>query len=294
MRRFLIGCMHAVRRTKEFVGLFYSRKTLRGAQSMDFLGATLVGQGFMIASYRTMDHEAFVRSFDHLFAYLHKQRAGQEITVLDVGANMGFYAFAFAQHQPVHVLAYEPSRSTFEALKQNIAHNNMRHIEAFPVALFSQEKTMTMGTPRGAIEQRGINRLLKYFDREESGCRSMYHADDAAAETIDCFRGDDRQEILSRPTIDFIKIDVEGAELEALRGLAETVKAHVPVLQMEWNPVGFAASGTNPQTVLDTLRSLGYTHVATGYADADWWKHGSALSGYRAPEGNHDLVFYRV
>ena len=60
------------------------------------------------------------------------------------------------------------------------------------------------------------------------------------------------------PPPDFIKIDVEGAELYALRGAAETLKKHHPKILLEFNRDTFEAAGYTQQDVLDFLGQFNY------------------------------------
>ncbi|EIM78862.1 FkbM family methyltransferase [Nitritalea halalkaliphila LW7] len=58
--------------------------------------------------------------------------------------------------------------------------------------------------------------------------------------------------------IDFIKIDIEGAELSALKGAEQTLRAHLPTLLLEVNKQACAAAGYTAEELLSFLRELGY------------------------------------
>jgi methyltransferase FkbM-like protein len=58
--------------------------------------------------------------------------------------------------------------------------------------------------------------------------------------------------------VDVVKIDVEGAELRVLRGLASTIERWRPKLLIELAPEALAAQDTSPQALVDWLRDNRY------------------------------------
>jgi hypothetical protein len=63
---------------------------------------------------------------------------------------------------------------------------------------------------------------------------------------------------LATTRVDVIKIDVEGAELQVLKGATETLKAFRPKIVMEINPSALAAADTSPLELVDFLNSFDY------------------------------------
>lgn len=63
---------------------------------------------------------------------------------------------------------------------------------------------------------------------------------------------------LELPRLDFLKVDVEGREIETLLGAAETIKRCRPVLFVEMYEDGLRKQGHTPQELEETIRSLGY------------------------------------
>ena len=60
--------------------------------------------------------------------------------------------------------------------------------------------------------------------------------------------------------IDVVKMDIEGHEPQALKGMTGTLKKHRPVLVSECNPDGIRElSGIEPEQYLGSLRKLGYS-----------------------------------
>jgi FkbM family methyltransferase len=118
-------------------------------------------------------------------------------TVLDAGANVGLFALRHARGG-ARVLAFEPNPDTFRRLRRNIRANGLvERIAAFPCAL---------GAERGAA------RLLP----APSSPMSRVAADECGAiemRTLDDVISDERLE-----RVDLLKVDVEGAEADILRG----------------------------------------------------------------------------
>lgn len=142
------------------------------------------------------DHEAM----EFLARYLRK-----EDVVYDVGANAGGFA-VFAASFGCEVNAFEPIPDTFRRLEENAALNRPRHrIEAHPLALGEAPGTLRMTASLGTG-----NRVVT---EDESGpCLSV------EVTTLDAWI-----QSRSRTGPTFLKLDVEGHELEVLLGAGEVL-----------------------------------------------------------------------
>ena len=76
---------------------------------------------------------------------------------------------------------------------------------------------------------------------------------------------------LGSPPVSHIKIDVEGAELDVLRGASECLRAERPVVRLEWNAQNLAACDVPPRSLLDFACSQGYKVLSL--------PHGVAVTG---------------
>ena len=59
--------------------------------------------------------------------------------------------------------------------------------------------------------------------------------------------------------IQFIKIDVEGFELQVMNGLVKSIKSSKPIIQMEVNPVTMQISNTNIRDIFDFAKIIKYS-----------------------------------
>jgi FkbM family methyltransferase len=155
-------------------------------------------------------------------------------TVLDVGANLGAYAVLFGQWvgPAGRVFAFEPAPEARRGLERHVALNGLDdRIVVRPEAMSEREGTVRFR----ASGPHGDNRIMK-IDRDDAPDRI-----DVATTSIDTFC----RERNLQPR--FIKVDVEGAELDVLRGARETIAAAGRSLDLyvEMHPHLWPAFGTS-------------------------------------------------
>lgn len=127
----------------------------------------------------------------------------------DVGAHVGLYSLLVAdQLSEGRVVAFEPHPSNAETLRSN-AELNDAPVECVQYALSDTEEDTGFTLNGGPAEARGRLSLA-----DESGANST---------SVHTVPGDQLVERNEIPPPDVIKIDVEGAELDVVRGLKETL-----------------------------------------------------------------------
>lgn len=137
-------------------------------------------------------------------------------TALDVGANIGAHTVLFGQKVGPQgaVIAFEPQRVIHELLSTNLMLNGLLNVIPRNAAAGSSEGTLMVPPVNYGVEGNyGCLGLGKYT----SGTP-------VAIEVIDH---------LDLPACHLIKIDVEGMELEVLKGAEATIRRHKPVLYVE-------------------------------------------------------------
>ena len=156
-------------------------------------------------------------------------------TILDIGANIGSHTLYWANERNAKMVhAFEPLPYSFEILKKHIELNNLeKKVKIYPYGL-SDEVVRTK---------------IAQFHEINIGGTSFKKQEDGDYE----FKPLDSLELKEK--IDLIKIDVEGAEMEVLRGGIETIKKNKPIIVIE--------SFDKKDQVDAFLFALGYEHIDT-------------------------------
>lgn len=138
------------------------------------------------------------------------------MTVMDIGANMGYYSALFAS-KGAYVHAFEPNPLLQEVLRKNIYMNG--GVSQTPkcavnqCAVGQQQDTVTIQFPSWLTGSAGIktdtNHLKKFLDLNHEPIK------------VNQIKLDEYIKLNNLENIDIIKIDIESYEEEALRGAAE-------------------------------------------------------------------------
>lgn len=190
--------------------------------------------------YKYQVHELLLSNF--LLEYL-KFEPGD--VVLDIGANIGWYSMLLGQQVPegVDIFAFEPDPLNFELLQHNLALNQMTRVTAIKKALAEEEGIKHLY--RHASSNLGRHSLLQLQDGESIEVNTT---------SLDCFW--DMQGLGSRMPR-FIKIDIEGYELLALRG-ARKILERCPALLCEFSPDYMRRGGIDPADLVTLLTGHGF------------------------------------
>jgi FkbM family methyltransferase len=170
--------------------------------------------------------------------------AHQGATVIDVGANVGECTLNFARHVGTKgsVLALEPDPVVRAKLQRNVALNPFANIEIVPLALGAEPGRLELSTV--APSNRGGNRILERPVGEHV--------------TVQVVPLDQMLEERPVARVDLIKIDVEGFELNVLKGAKRTIERFRPTLFVEVSDGNLRASGTSARELVQLMKDHGY------------------------------------
>lgn len=161
-------------------------------------------------------------------------------TALDCGAHVGSWSIRMAKEFNA-VYAFEPSRETFACLDRNTS--NRSNVFALNVAVGDRPGFVSMCVD----DTRGEGNTGAYFIKPINGENGGL--DTVRMMTIDSLGFDHG--------VGFIKLDVEGAELLALRGAVQTIKANKPVIFLEAKKKMGERFGFKLEAPLKYLEGLG-------------------------------------
>lgn len=187
------------------------------------------------------------------------------MTVLDIGANMGYFTLVFSQlvGDGGHVVAFEPIVWALEKLRRNAELNRLVNVAIEPLALsdargerdvpadfgaFRASWTTPGGSARSGTERVRFDTLDAYVDR------------------------------VGLSELHFVKIDVDGYELRVVRGAERTLRRHRPNMMIEIGRSTMPLIGDDPRDLAYLLADLGYgfetqdrgTRFATADELLDW------------------------
>jgi FkbM family methyltransferase len=146
------------------------------------------------------------------------------MTVYDVGAFQGLLTLFFALRAKA-VVCFEPNTQNHKRLMENLMLNGVKNVEVRKVGVGSRRETRKMvGNPL----------MLGGASMEEKTVEEMLRAGvGTVVEEISIVTLDDEIPQAGLPAPDFIKIDIEACEIEALRGARKTLLVHKPTLFLE-------------------------------------------------------------
>lgn len=159
--------------------------------------------------------------------------------ILDVGANIGYNTLIFSDYGPV--IAFEPV--FHQIVKMNVENNILRHnVHVAGCALSDLKEVREMNIPAHGCQS---NTRINY------GGTTLHAEGDwkGAGVHVNCERLDD----IYTGVPSFMKIDVEGHELQVLTGAQETIKKHKPVLLVE------IGNFSEDHAVHKFIKELGYS-----------------------------------
>jgi len=161
--------------------------------------------------------------------------------MIDVGANIGQICLPAAKYAK-HVHAFEPNAQNFAVLERNIRANPFINVTANHSAVSNSDTPITIYVPR----------------TYNTGAISAYPDDawEADTETVPTVRLDDY--CANFASVDLIKIDVEGAELDVLEGARTILQHQRPVVFMEVTQSILHRANRSVQDVLDYFAPLNY------------------------------------
>lgn len=195
------------------------------------------------------------RDMDYLLRLIKRlKNEGKKILFLDIGADLGTYCVTvgnmFKDYKDIHIMAFEPAKSSYDLLMENIDLNSLREkVRAYNLALYSEDN-------------RELEFLFNVSAPGVSGLKVSGASDIKA------------QKVITK-TLDFViasfgdydsvifKIDVEGVETEVLKGAGVALNSGKEIYLLVEDFV-------NPE-IIDYLKKRGAGFITKLTPYNSWW-----------------------
>lgn len=141
---------------------------------------------------------------------------------LDIGANIGVFSLFMSRHAAV-VHSFEPYAYVRSSLERNIVLNSIDNITVHPIALGKTNEELQYYAPTGF--NRGTGSFVDSHETLNNKAFKKMYVKEADSYLADYGIG----------SIDLIKMDVEGFEINILAGLKKTLATFRPVIFMEYS-----------------------------------------------------------
>lgn len=167
---------------------------------------------------------------------------------LDVGSNLGYYATLESKivGKTGRVIAIEPSPVSFKYLEHNLALQNQSNYEAFNFACGKEDREV-----RFLITGKSnLNRVLKEGEKTSSDMNVVK----VPVKKLDTFL---KEKLLKK--LDFLRMDVEGYEMQILEGAKESIGKFKPMIQIEVHLHKLGKNNT--KKLLDGFKTHGYQNT---------------------------------
>jgi FkbM family methyltransferase len=170
----------------------------------------------------------------------------------DVGSHLGEYALLAAKRvgQSGQVHAFEPNPWLFRVLERNLRRNSATNCRASELAVGARQGVAELevaGDPaEGQIRRPGLPISASDVPRLAASYQVQLT-------TLDAYHTG-----VGGPAIDLIKLDIEGAELDALKGGSGLLATRSPVLVFECQPPLLANFGYTPADLFGFLQDFRY------------------------------------
>lgn len=171
--------------------------------------------------------------------------------VLDIGANIGYYSVLAGKivGKRGRVFAFEPDPYTYGKLCQNVRINRLQDV------VKPLEKAVGERTSRSRL----------FLSGADSGDHRLFDSGEHRGSVeVACVRLDEYAMDIPqlREQLALVKMDVQGFEVAAYRGMRELLTHSSPALITEYEPCTLAAAGSSATAYVELLRSYGYHSFA--------------------------------
>ncbi|MGB7712280.1 MAG: FkbM family methyltransferase [Microcoleus sp.] len=207
--------------------------------------------------YAIFQQEKFAFNEEQIEQRLVQRLVRQGMTVFDIGANIGNYSLLFSDLVGAEgkVYSFEPTSTTFRKLKERVQIENNQNIFLFQNAVFSENKLIEFNEfPDDFSVWNSIGRPQMENPANPQEYVPLVKTETVSAITVDSFCQEHNIE-----KIDYLKIDVEGAESDVLKGSMNLLaRKAIEFIQFEISQKMLEGMQHTAQESFDLLMTNGY------------------------------------
>lgn len=165
--------------------------------------------------------------------------------VFDIGGNIGYYSIALAKGRNATIHAFEPIDGTYKQFIANAYYNGVQdRVRINNFGLFDKSGELTFYVYKQDFGNASAAIMHEEKENEKIVCKVEQLDEYVKAQGVE--------------RIDFIKLDVEGAEIFALKGGLKSIEKHKPILFVEMLRKWAAKYGYHPNEIIGMLEQVGY------------------------------------
>lgn len=196
--------------------------------------------------HRAMDDIRYLRDevglkataidWERLLTINYRSYLGRGCSVIDIGAHHGMHSRRFRRYlRPQHLVLVEPVPEMADGLRREFRRH--RQVEVRQVALGDKAQQVSFVVSDSYLGESGL--VEWRYPRTDGPTRSI----DVTMETLDGW---------NLPfTVDFIKVNVQGCEVDVLRGGRKLLGRDRPIVSVEYGEQGYTAYGCEAITLFD-------------------------------------------
>jgi FkbM family methyltransferase len=255
-----------------FIVSYYKKGSVMFFKFLLFLKRTFIGRYFLNTRVATIQYGLAKgmkrRGGIGILAFFLKKQNKEEIffksmdfsnkTVYDIGANFGEFTLFLAKATAPngHVISFDPIQQNCDAIADNLSLNNLHNVNIIQKGVGSHKESRTFMVDPDATQQASFNEEIKKSIQGKSHVLEIMFEIDS----LDSIIADQKL-----PVPDFVKIDVEGFELEVLQGMTNTLHKIKPQLFIENHGSNDSQKKENIANIVNILTSFGYkiNHIET-------------------------------
>lgn len=154
----------------------------------------------------------------------------------DLGAHWGYFSLLASKLVGTQgkVMAFEPMPENYSRLQRNVRANGIENLNIFHLAISDH------------------NGQIKFSNTDDSFANSYLNVGDKSGVLVDTVSLDSFAQEEKNTPPDFIKIDVEGAELDVLKGAKNLIHTYKPLIHLSTHDIHLKGVDKQCRSIMDT------------------------------------------